>query len=142
MHSLQGDAMALLARTAVVLLALAPSATGAQSGVPRLDLTATCRPLDRNDFAIQIDTQRCLESENAARATLADDWSKYPAPDRRLCTQTARMGGIESYVQLLTCLELRQHAATGPARRDPAVTGSRPTAGPPMRTRPAGLPGQ
>jgi hypothetical protein len=131
--------MASLTRTALLLsAALSASAAAAQSGVPTLNLTATCRALDRNDFSIQIDTQRCLKTENEARAKLAGDWSKYSAADRNLCTQTAKMGGIESYVHLLTCIELRQHAATGPTQRDPAVTANRPTTGP-TRTRPTGL---
>ena len=135
--------MAPLTRTALVLTAALNATTAAaQSNVPTLNLTATCRALDRTDFSIQIDTQRCLKTENEARAKLAGDWSKYPAADRGLCTQTARMGGMESYVQLLTCLELRQDVATGPTQRDPAVTGSRPAAGSPIRTRPTGLPGQ
>ena len=135
--------MTLLARGALVLLAtLGANAAAAQSSVPALDLTATCRPLDRNDSSIQIDTPRCLQSENDARAKLVASWASYPAADRGLCTQTARMGGFESYVQLLTCLELRQDVAKGPVQRDPAVIGSRPTAGSPMRTHPAGLPNQ
>jgi hypothetical protein len=108
--------------------------------VPTLDLSRTCRPLDRNDFSIQIDARRCLKTENEARAKLVDDWAKYSAADRGLCTQTARMGGIESYVQLLTCLELQQELAAGPSRQNQAA--DRPAAGPQMRTRPTGLPGQ
>jgi hypothetical protein len=52
------------------------------------------------------------------------------------------MAGYESYVQLLTCLELEQEAASARVRRDPAVTGTRPSVGPSMQTRPAGLPNQ
>jgi hypothetical protein len=133
--------MALLARTALVLIAgLGATAAAAQSNVPTLNLTQTCRALDRNDFSITIDTDRCLKTEHEARAKLAEDWSKYKTTDRAFCTQAARMAGMESYVQLLTCLELREDVVTGPAQRDPAVTGTRPAAGPPMRTRPAGLP--
>jgi len=133
--------MALRIGTAsAVILALTATVAAAQSGVPTLNLTATCRPLDRSDFSIQIDPQRCLKTENEARAKLVADWAKYSAADRNLCTQTARMGGIESYVQLLTCLELEHELATGPTRQN--QTANRPAAGPAMRTRPAGLPNQ
>jgi hypothetical protein len=122
---------AALALTVVVL-----GATGAaaQGGVPTLNLTAVCRPLGDNDFSMQIDTQRCMRSENEARAKLVQDWSKYKASDRTLCTETAKLGGMESYVQLITCLELQQDVVRG---RDAAANG---TAGSPMLTRPAGLP--
>ena len=54
------------------------------------------------------DAAACLQSENAARDSLTKDWASYPAADRSLCTQTATMGGTASYVELLTCLELRR----------------------------------
>jgi hypothetical protein len=111
------------------------SAAAAQSRVPQLDLTATCRALDRNDFSIKIDTDRCLKTENEARAKLADDWLKYRAADRNLCTQTARMGGVESYVQLLTCLELEQEVAAARQQGEPRVDGTAPL----LKDRPAGL---
>jgi len=133
--------MILRTRTlSVLILALAATAAAAQSGVPTLNLSGTCRALDRKDFSIQIDPQRCLKTENEARTKLVEDWAKYSAADRSLCTRTARMGGVESYVQLLTCLELQHDLAAGPSGRN--QTANRPAAGPQMRTRPAGLPGQ
>ena len=133
--------MALRTQAAsALILALAATAAAAQSGVPTLNLSGTCRALDRKDFSIQIDPQRCLKTENEARAKLVDDWAKYSAADRSLCTQTARMGGVESYVQLLTCLELQHDLAAGPSKQNQAA--NRPAAGPPMRTRPTGLPGR
>lgn len=122
---------------AFVLMALAGSlsAAAAQSRVPQLDLTATCRALDKNDFSIQIDTQRCLKTEDEARAKLVQDWSTYKAAERNLCTQTARMGGMESYVQLLTCLELERDVAAARAQGQPRIEAEFPMTG-----RPAGLP--
>jgi hypothetical protein len=104
--------------------------------VPQVDLTATCRALDRSDFSIRIDTDRCLKTENEARAKLADDWLKYRAADRRPCTQTARMGGIERYLQLLTCLELEQDVAAARRQGEPRVDAGAPL----LRDRPARLP--
>jgi hypothetical protein len=127
-----------LKELALVLAALALSipAVAAQSSVPKLDLGMTCRPLDRSDFAIQIDTDRCLKTENEARQKLAEEWTQHSAADRNLCTQTARMGGVESYVQLLTCLELQRDAVA--ERSEPRIDASSP-AGRPMTERPAGM---
>ena len=130
--------MALRTPAASALILALTTAAAAQSGVPTLNLSGTCRALDRKDFSIQIDPQRCLKSEDEARAKLVDDWAKYSAADRSLCTQTARMGGVESYVQLLTCLELQHVLAAGPSKQ----AANRAAAGPPMRTRPTGLPGR
>jgi hypothetical protein len=131
--------------TALILMALLGSlsaagaqsrAGAAQSQVPKLDLTATCRAMDDKDFSIKIDTARCLKTEDEARAKLAADWATYTVADRNLCTQTARLGGIESYVQLLTCIELQQDVVAARAQ------GPRDADAPLMRQRPAGLPRQ
>jgi hypothetical protein len=124
--------------TALVLLGFlgSPPAGAADSQVPKLDLTATCRAMDSKDFSIKIDTQRCLKTEDEARAKLAADWATYKVADRNLCTQTARLGGIESYVQLLTCLELERDVA---AARSQGTQQRSDTAAPPLRERPAGL---
>lgn len=119
-------------------LLLSVSAAAAQSSVPTLNLGMTCRPLDKNDFSIQVDTDRCLKSEREARDKLAGEWTQHSAADRNLCTQTARMGGLESYVQLLTCLELQQDARREQGKRDSRFTMDQQTA-PLMRERPAGL---
>lgn len=131
----------ILKELALVLaaLALSVSAAAAQSSVPTLNLGMTCRALDRSDFSIQIDTERCLKTEHEARQKLADEWIKHSAADRNLCTQTARMGGIESYVQLLTCLELQQDARNEQSKTDPRFSMDRQAA-PMMRERPVSLP--
>ena len=131
--------MPLRTQAASALILALTTAAAAQSGVPTLNLSGTCRALDRKDFSMQIDPQRCLKTENEARAKLVDDWPKYSAADRSLCTQTARMGGVESYVQLLSCLELQHDLVAGRPQNQAA---NRPAAGPLMRTRPTGLPGQ
>lgn len=132
--------MALRTQAASILILALTTAATAQSGVPSLNLSGTCRALDRKDFSIQIDPQRCLKTENEARAKLVEDWAKYSAADRSLCTQTARMGGVESYVQLLTCLELQHDLVAARSQQNRAA--NRPAGGPPMRTRPTGLPSQ
>jgi hypothetical protein len=122
---------------ALILLGLlaSPPAGAAEAPVPKLNLTATCRAMDGNDFSIKVDTQRCLKTEDEARATLVADWAKYNAADRNLCSQTARIGGMESYVQLLTCLEMQRDVAV--ARSQPSQRGD--AAAPLLNDRPVGL---
>ena len=85
-----------------------PAAASAQS-VPTLNITPTCRdiPADMGGGAKR-DADACLKSEDEAHTTLVKDWATYPAGDRSICTQTATMGGTASYVELLTCLEMRR----------------------------------
>jgi hypothetical protein len=87
----------------------------AESQVPRLDVTPTCRPLDKTDM--MLDEKRCRQIENDARDQLVRQWTDFPAADRTLCTQTASMGGTASYVMLITCLEMKRDIAKLPADR-------------------------
>jgi hypothetical protein len=97
-----------LAILAGVTLSLAGSAA-AGSAVPRLDVTPTCRPLDKGE--LQLDEKRCRESEKEAYDQLVKQWSKFPAADRTECTTAATMGGTASYVELITCLEMKRNVA-------------------------------
>jgi hypothetical protein len=107
-----------------LLAAAAAFVTAAQAAeVPTLDVSPTCRPLGGN----VIDTDRCLKSEREAREQLTRDWANFPAADQQLCTQTATMGGTASYVELITCLEMKRDVARLPADRG-------------LRTRPSSLP--
>jgi hypothetical protein len=102
--------------SAFLALSFGTPVRASEGDVPRLDVGPTCRPIDRND-AHQIDTARCLKTENEARDQLARQWTEFPSADRTLCTQTASMGGMASYVGLLTCLEMKRDVARLPADR-------------------------
>ncbi len=85
--------------------------TAAQaSDVPTLNVRPTCTPIG-NDLGFPINTEQCLKSEQAARDELKKQWTSFPAADRSLCTQTASMGGMASYVALITCLEMKRDVA-------------------------------
>ncbi|MEJ0078127.1 MAG: hypothetical protein WDO17_22335 [Alphaproteobacteria bacterium] len=113
-------------RSAIIAAASLAAATAYAADVPTLDVTPTCRPI-ANDRTFAIDTDRCLKSEQEARNQLTREWTNFPAADRALCTQTATMAGAASYVELITCLEMKRDVAKLPADR--ALT-----------VRPAGLP--
>ena len=91
------------------------SAMAFAADVPRLDVAGACRAAANADPGIQYDADRCLKSENDARDQLKEQWANFPAADRSLCTQTATMGGTASYVELITCLELKREVARMPA---------------------------
>ncbi|MGB9367743.1 MAG: hypothetical protein WCE79_17195 [Xanthobacteraceae bacterium] len=84
--------------------------------VPTLDVRPTCTPIP-GDKTIAIDSERCFKIERQAREQLARDWANFPAADRSLCTQTATMGGMSSYVALITCLEMKRDVAKLPPDR-------------------------
>jgi hypothetical protein len=110
----------------VTLAAASLTAAAAYAAdVPALDVSKTCKPI-ANDRSFAIDSDRCFKTEKQAREQLAREWENFPAADRGLCTQTATMGGTASYVELITCLEMKRDDATLPDRN--------------MRVRPAALP--
>jgi hypothetical protein len=100
------------------------SAVAFAADVPRLDVAGACRAAAGADLGMKYDADRCLKSENEARDQLRAQWANFPAADRSLCTQTATMGGTASYVELITCLELKGDVAKAPA--DPGLQ-SRPS---------------
>src|SRR5690349_10012049 len=105
----------ILVAAALAGLALAGPARAADPKVPSLDVTPTCRPMDKSDL-MQLDESRCRQIEHDARDQLAKQWSNFPAADRSQCIATATMGGTASYVELITCLEMKRDVATLPAR--------------------------
>ena len=108
--------------TAAALVATAAYA----SDVPRLNITPTCTPIG-NDKTFPIDTKQCLKTEQEVRGQLVQQWTNFPAADRSQCTAMASMGGMASYVALITCLEMKRAVAKLPAAGD-------------LNTQPAGLP--
>ena len=85
----------------------------AQAGsVPRLEFASGCRDGAGGSTATQ---DRCMRDEEHARAKLATEWASFAHADRTSCTQLARLGGgLQSYVELLTCLEMAKEAKALP----------------------------
>ena len=102
---------------AALAIAVVFLVTAAHAGdVPTLNIKPTCTPIG-NDKVFPIDTKQCLRSEQEARDQLVKQWASFPAPDRSLCTATASMGGMASYVALITCLEMKRDVAKLPNDR-------------------------
>jgi hypothetical protein len=114
-------------RTLVMAAASLAAASAHAAEVPTLDVSRTCTPIDTADKTFAIDSDRCFKTEREAREQLTREWANFPAADRTLCTQTASMGGMASYVALITCLEMKRDVAKLPTDRG-------------LNVRPAGLP--
>ena len=102
--------MAFPAKILPVIAAVVFATPAVASDVPTLNVLPTCTPIG-NDKTFPIDTKQCLRSEQDARDQLEREWASFPAADRSLCTQTASMGGMASYVALITCLEMKRDVA-------------------------------
>jgi hypothetical protein len=106
----------MLSRMKIATLVAAAFVTAAHAGdVPTLDTKLTCHPIG-GDLSLGIDTDHCFKIEQEARDQVTRQWVDFPAADRTLCTQTATMGGTASYVELITCLEMKRDVAKLPDR--------------------------
>jgi hypothetical protein len=94
-------------RAASLILFCLPWLPAAGQEMPRFDLQATCRaapaltPQDRNPY------EGCMRDEVAAEGQLRAIWSGASASTRRECVQETQIGGPPSYVDVLTCLQMR-----------------------------------
>ena len=86
--------------------------------VPKLNVTPSCRASADGILGVKQDIESCLQSENAARDQLAQEWSTFAAADRQSCTRLTTIGGTGgTYTELITCLEIKREAAKLP--KDP-----------------------
>jgi hypothetical protein len=100
-------------RLSLILAFAALPASAALADAPTLNVQATCRATPAVNLDQQATYDNCMRSENAARDRLNKTWGKMRADWRSTCLKTTTLGGIPSYVELLTCVEMREAAANG-----------------------------
>ena len=100
----------LIVATIFVALLLSSVPVLAADGVPVLNVKPTC---EAGEVAAvtpgRQHVENCLRTEEAARDQVKTSWSSFPAADKKDCVGTATIGP-PSYVDLLTCLEIRRDA--------------------------------
>src|SRR4051794_38646843 len=100
-------------RLSLILAFAVLPASAALADAPTLNVQATCRVTPAVNLDQQATYDNCMRSENAARDRLNKSWGKMRADWRSTCLKTTTLGGIPSYVELLTCVEMREAAANG-----------------------------
>jgi len=93
---------------ALVTVFLSLSPVFAADGVPALNVKPTCQHAGVAAVNPDQTLDICIQKEEAARDQLREGWASFPARDRTECSAAATIGP-PSYVDLLTCLEMRQH---------------------------------
>lgn len=98
----------------IATLALATHfAVAVADDVPNFNVEPLCRgiaeqgglDLEPNEtFPQTIDS--CVASEMDIRKKLVQEWSTFMAGDKSECASESSAGGIPSYTELLTCLEM------------------------------------
>jgi hypothetical protein len=96
-------------RLLLVAISLGLQAVNATAEVPRLDVGRTCRAESAGQDKTAVDT--CMADEQRARDQLTKEWEQFAVDIRANCTREATgIIGIQSYVELLTCLEIARDA--------------------------------
>ena len=81
-------------------------------GFPTLEFAQGCRNMAAGNTTI---LDHCMNAEQRARQKLTTEWDKFPHADRTECTALARLGTVlQSYVELITCLEMEKDARALP----------------------------
>jgi hypothetical protein len=76
--------------------------------VPTFDLKKACKT-DVQAYGTEGRDKSCVSDEQTARATLVNQWTQFTPASKRECVQLQGGGsGPQSYVELLTCLQMAQ----------------------------------
>jgi hypothetical protein len=103
-------------RTACLIASLGAVGIGAQvaparaDSPPKLQVDSSCDAAGRGSIVLGRNKAACLADETTAEDMLKENWSKYIAADKTQCVGMAKTGGPESYVELLSCLEIMRDA--------------------------------
>ena len=101
----------------VILATLSPVAVS--DTVPKFDIVRECR----FEGGSTVEFDRCSQDEAEALEQLKANWAQFTGVDKSTCLSVATVGGLASYVELLTCLEMAREANnTDKNPRDPKRT--------------------
>ena len=75
---------------------------------PRFDIAASCRDVGKSGIDIGRPASACRDDEERARDTLTARWAQFQPAARTTCVEGAAFGGPPSYVEVLTCLEMKK----------------------------------
>ena len=86
--------------------------------VPRFNLEPICHGIARQggldlepNQSVRQDFDSCMKSEMAIRDQLVEQWSTFKALDKANCIGETNAGGMPSYTDLLTCLQMARDAS-------------------------------
>jgi hypothetical protein len=87
---------------------IANAQTPPPGGVPNLNVEANCKTTQEIDKALAESQSydACMNDEKIAQQQLGPVWSATPEAVRTQCYGEAVAGGIQSYVDLLACIQM------------------------------------
>jgi len=94
----------ILALAAIVPVPFAIDLSQAADRLPAFDINRNCK-VEGAGTGIG-SAASCVKDENDAKEQLAKSWSSFSASAKKACIGESTVGGDQSYVELLTCLEM------------------------------------
>jgi hypothetical protein len=88
----------------VILASLHP--TPIADALPKFDIARECQ----FEAGSKEELDRCVTDETQAREQLQTEWAQFTPSAKTQCNQESGVGGIFSYVELQTCLEMERDA--------------------------------
>jgi hypothetical protein len=79
--------------------------------IPELKYEPSCRAAMQAAAMPNRNEDACLQDEKAAKAKLQQEWGQFSGEQKSHCVRLSTTGGMPSYVELLTCVEMSQAAA-------------------------------
>ena len=86
----------------IILTSLHP--TPIADAVPKFDIARECQ----FEAGSKEELDRCVTDEMQAREQLQTEWAQFTPSAKTQCNQENDVGGIFSYVELQTCLEMER----------------------------------
>ncbi len=81
--------------------------------VPRFNVDPLCRGIAQQggldlepSETLRQSIESCVTGEMAVRRKLVEEWSSFVASDKENCAEESAAGGLPSYTELFTCLEM------------------------------------
>jgi hypothetical protein len=92
----------------VLLSSIANAQTPPRGGIPVLSVESNCKATQEIDktLAEPQSYDACMGDEKTAQQQLGSVWSSIPEAVRTQCYGEAVAGGVESYVDLLSCIQM------------------------------------
>lgn len=105
--------VSMMAVLAAVSLGL-PMSAAVGDDVPTYDMRKSCKA-DVQAYSTAQSVAGCLTDEQNARATLVSQWTQFAPESRSRCSQmVGDVAGPQSYVELLTCLQMAKDVKSLP----------------------------
>jgi hypothetical protein len=93
----------IFAAAAIVAASCAIDRARAADPIPAFDIARNC---SAEVASVGFEVASCTKDETDAKNELATRWRQFGASDKQACIVESSTGGDQSYVELLTCLEM------------------------------------